>query len=316
MRLRARDLPAQHRSPATGSGAASRLPPMPLSALMFVNRAKPEAAEGTRFVRGLIERHGSVRAVLDVADEDADLPSASEVDAVVVLGGDGTLLSAVRRCRHLDRPFLGVNFGRVGFIAEFEPASLERQAEAIFARGAFRTNAIHTIRGRVFGEGASEPRLEETALNDFVVTAGPPYRMITIGVEIDGNEGPEVAGDGMIVATPLGSTAYNVSAGGPIVAPGVNANVVTPIAAHSLSFRPIVVHGDQEVRLRLANANEQNGLGTTLVVDGRVQHQLFAGDTVVLRTGEAGIRFIVDPTTNYWHTLMQKMRWAARPRGK
>ena len=117
------------------------------------------------------------------------------------------------------------------------------------------------------------------------------------------------------MATPTGSTAYNVSAGGPIVAPGVAAAVLTPIAAHSLAFRPIVLGEDHEVAVTLLEANEENGGGTTLVADGQERRLLRGGQRVRFRGGGRRVRFVADPDGSYWRTLMRKMSWAAPPRG-
>jgi NAD+ kinase len=127
-----------------------------------------------------------------------------------------------------------------------------------------------------------------------------------------------VSGDGMIVSTPTGSTAYNVSAGGPIVGPGVDAMTITPIAAHSLSFRPIVVGADSRVELLMlrVNAGRADGqaTGTTLVMDGQVSTPLAAGDRITLTRDARPVYFVRNPLGGYWRTLIDKMHWAASPR--
>src|SRR5690606_8901839 len=118
---------------------------------------------------------------------------------------------------------------------------------------------------------------KDVALNDCVVTAGPPYRMIELDVYIDGEPGPTLRGDGVIVSTPIGSTAYNVSAGGPIVSPDLDSFTITPHAAHSLAFRPIVVPSSCEIDLHLRKGNDADDGGTTLVLDGQVDTRLQSG---------------------------------------
>jgi NAD+ kinase len=134
--------------------------------------------------------------------------------------------------------------------------------------------------------------------------------MIELALMLDGEHGPEFQGDGIIVATPVGSTAYNASAGGPIVHPDVEAIVVTPSAAHSLAFRPVVVPAHQDVSARVVRANE----GTTLVLDGHINVGLRVGDTVVAGRHHAMARIVARTAGSYWDTLVDKMRWAEGPR--
>jgi NAD+ kinase len=153
------------------------------------------------------------------------------------------------------------------------------------------------------------------ALNDAVVTAGPPYRMITICLRIDDQDGPAATGDGLIVSTAVGSTAYNVSAGGPILHPVVDAMVITPIAAHSLSFRPIVVPAGAEIELIAEDVNDDGrGGGTTLVLDGQNSARLSRGDRIVIRRHDVPVQFVRNPDSQYWATLINKMHWALPPR--
>lgn len=288
--------------------------------LLLVNPRKPDADAAAPRVRSLIERYGRVVAQVD-AGEPFEMP-AEPFDLAVVLGGDGTLLSAARAVAGSGRPLLGVNLGSVGFMAEFDLETVEARAERLFGGGALTTQAAPVLEAAIEGpDGAVRAR--ETAINEVVVTAGPPYRMIAIGLEIDGKPGPRVVGDGLIVSTPTGSTAYNVSAGGPIVAPGVDAHVITPIAAHSLSFRPIVVPSSSEVVLVLERTNEVDGCdddslpdevqGTTMMCDGQVNHRVRRGDRVRVSANGTPIHLVQNESGNYWRTLMEKMRWASRP---
>lgn len=289
--------------------------------LLLANPRKPDAEAATPIVRELITRHGRLVGELD-AGTAFELPDAP-FDLAVVLGGDGTLLSAARGCAHAGRPILGVNLGTVGFMAEFDLETLEEQASHIFGVGELRTQAAPVLRAVVRSMDGSK-RATETAVNEIVVTAGPPYRMISVRVLIDGNPGPRVVGDGLIVSTATGSTAYNVSAGGPIVAPGVSANVLTPIAPHSLSFRPIVVPSSSEILLKLEDTNEnaewregaknRDGHGTTLMFDGQVHHRLHKGDRVFISEDPTPIHLVLSGSVTYWQTLMGKMRWATPPR--
>jgi NAD+ kinase len=142
-----------------------------------------------------------------------------------------------------------------------------------------------------------------------VITAGHPFRMIELNIAINGEPGPTLTGDGVIVSSPVGSTAYNVSAGGPIVHPRLEAMIITPIAAHSLAFRPIVLWAGGEVIVTIKRANE----GTTLVLDGRVTVPLKVGQSVRVTKHPKKARFVANPSSTYWQILLEKMRWAAPP---
>tara|TARA_R110002072_G_scaffold42064_21_gene118813 strand:+ start:67246 stop:68139 length:894 start_codon:yes stop_codon:yes gene_type:complete len=285
---------------------------MPRSVVLITNHNKPKAIAVLEELRALIKAHGELVAELESKDAN-DLPAVDDVDLVIALGGDGTILSAAHRCLTLNAPLLGINTGKVGFMAGYEFESFREHAQAILGDGPLNTHPVTPLLGVVKGaDGAIKH--SSFALNEFVVSAGPPFRMITLDVSVDNQPGPMVSGDGLIVSSPLGSTAYNVSAGGPIVAPGVGAMIVTPIAAHSLSFRPIVVRSDSQVRLRLRSVNAIESSGTTLIIDGRESHLLSEGDVLEVTAATEQVEFVLDPAVSYWQTLLGKMHWASEPK--
>ena len=284
---------------------------MKRSVVLITNRNKPKAMQALEKVRALIERHGRLVCELQTNEEDG-LPESSEVDLVVALGGDGTILSAARKCLTLHAPLLGVNTGKVGFMAGFELDRFRQHAKELLGDADLHVHPFTPLHG-VVRDTQGEPRFAGFALNEFVVSAGPPFRMITLGISVDGQLGPKVSGDGLIVSTPLGSTAYNVSAGGPIVAPNVDAMIVTPIAAHSLSFRPIVIRSDSVVSIRVDSVNSVESHGTTLIADGQLDHRLREGDTLEVTSAKDAIGFVLDPGVSYWETLLSKMHWASTP---
>ncbi len=283
------------------------------SVILLVNTSKPEANEAAKELRELIERHGSVAAQLaaDSSPLPADLPKAN---LIVVLGGDGTLLSQSRRCLPLGVPLLGINLGQIGFMAEFDMAAMRAQAERIFSVGRLELRRLGLIHAEVHSPGAGRPRFAGPALNDCVITAGPPYRLVSLQVSIDGTPGPTVNGDGLIISTPTGSTAYNLSAGGPILAPNVEGLAVTPIAAQSVGFRPIVVARESSIEIVAQRVNhEPGGQGTTLVMDGQVQTPLLKGDRLTVRSHGQHVQFVRNPATDYWSRLISKLHWARPP---
>ncbi len=288
------------------------------SALLVANRSKPEVVRALPEVRAVIERHAEV--VGEIGLDDPIGSGASKAGLVVVLGGDGTLISQARRFADTRLPLLGLNFGKLGFLAEFDLEALRRQAGTLLGSGELplRERMLIEVESRREGVYPTAPAaFSGLAVNECVITAGPPYRMIDLEISIDGEAGPRLSGDGVIVSTPLGSTAYNVSAGGPIVAPDVRAMIITPLAAHSLSFRPIVLSHASKIEVRVARANRPtspaDAWGTSLVLDGQVSSPLSQGDVVALRKHERPALFVVNRETNHWRTLMRKMHWAAPP---
>lgn len=298
------------------------------SVLLIVNREKPEVCGALGEIRGLIERHGTLVGELDA--HGGAIEDACGAELIVVLGGDGTILAQTRRCVDLGVPILGVNFGRLGFLAEFDASCFSSRA-ALLLGGAAPLPIVERlmISASVFAPGdsdGSEPRFRGVALNDAVVTNGPPYRMIELGLRIDGSEGPVFSGDGVVASTPVGSTGYSVSAGGPIVSPGLRALTIAPIAAHSLAFRPIVLPGEAEVELTVLRANVMPGCGdgadrdpawagTTLVLDGQVLHPLGGGERIRLGAHARPALLVENPEVGYWQTLVEKMHWGLSPRG-
>ena len=256
-------------------------------------------------VRRIVAAHGFTARELEPHHD--PLPPDIDAALAIVLGGDGTLLGQARRLADRGVPLVGVNVGRLGFLAEFDLPALERHAAAIFAGRASIRERLLLRAELVRADGSAE--FAGIALNDVVIAAGPPFRMIEIALRLDGREGPDLLGDGAIVSTPVGSTAYNVSAGGPIVDPELEAIVITPNAAHSLAFRPIVAPASLQVDMHVRRAND----GTTLVLDGVPARPLRVGDVVRVRRHDRDARLVANPDHDYWRTLMGKMRWAAPP---
>lgn len=286
---------------------------MPRRVLLLVNPRKESAAQAAAEVRALIERYGTLAGEL-VADT-TPLPPMGPIDLLVVLGGDGTLLSQARRCVGLGAPLLGVNFGRLGFLAEFDLAAVREQAAALFGAAPLVTESPGVARVEVFAGRAKTARFSGMALNDAAITAGPPFRSIGLSLTIDGQTSASMTGDGLIISTSLGSTAYNLSAGGPILSPRVDALAITPIAVHSLAFRSVVVPATSRIEVRLDRANAPAaGQGTTLVLDGQQQVLVQTGDRMVVTRHDDRVLLVQNERTDYWARLIGKLRWAAAPR--
>src|SRR4051812_38499046 len=233
-------------------------------------------------------------------DHNGDL-SKTNADAILVLGGDGTLLATARRLHGRAIPLMGVNFGRLGFLASFTPEEFPRHLELLLA------GKLPIVRRVMLEVSVAGQNFSATALNDAVVTAGAPFHMIELELGANGDQGIRYFGDGVIVSTPSGSTAYNVSAGGPIISPDVEAFCITPICPHSLSFRPVVVSANSTVFVQAVRVNE----GTTLFCDGQASTKLSAGDRVIVRRSEHEVLLVENPDSQQWKGLAQKLNWAS-----
>jgi NAD+ kinase len=230
------------------------------------------------------------------------------MDLVIAFGGDGTLLNAASAIAHSpdDTPILGVNLGRLGFLAEVGRADLTATLEALLA-GRFTTETRLVLSG-VVRPGSRSPTQPVTrlALNDVVVTRGPLSRMIEIDAAVDGRPVSHVKADGLIVATATGSTAYNLSAGGPIVHPTVDALVLTPIAPHTLTNRPLVLPATAVLTLspRLEPQAE-----AVLTFDGQYGIPLGPGDVVDVTRAERVLRLVHVTGRTHFDMLREKLKW-------
>lgn len=239
-------------------------------------------------------------------------PGPINADAILVLGGDGTLLAAARGLAGQPIPLMGVNFGRLGFLSNFTPAEFERDFESLINKKLPITPRL-VLQIVVRPRESEEPRFSSMALNDAVVTAGPPYHLIEMELTIRGpHDQPgqiRCSGDGIIIATPSGSTAYNLSAGGPILMPGAEAVAITPICPHSLSFRPVVMSMTSTITIAPLRVNP----GTTLFCDGQASTQLHAGERISIARAERDVLLFENPHSSRWDALAEKLHWAVGP---
>jgi len=237
---------------------------------------------------------------------DASRAAREAVDRIVVLGGDGTLIGVARSLGDRQRPLIGVNVGKLGYLAEFSLDEFERCFDQ--AIGDDRLIGIRTLLS-VSVSRKGKTRHESVSVNDCVIQAGPPFRMVRLGLSIDGERLTEMAGDGIIVCTPTGSTAHNLSAGGPIMQPDVDAIVVTPLCAHSLTHKPLVLGSRAVIQISAEEVND----GTTAIIDGQVSCPMHDGDVVTVRRFPEALRLVRNPLYPPWHNLMTKLRWGLSP---
>ena len=235
-----------------------------------------------------------------------DLPRAC--DLIVLLGGDGTLIGMARRVARadVDVPIAGVNFGSLGFLTEITLDDLYPSLEAVL-EGRAPIEERMMLQARTLRGGHTFT--EELVLNDVVITKAALSRIIELSVCIGADEVMRVRADGLIVATPTGSTAYNLAAGGPIVQPVVDAVLLTPIAPHMLTNRPLVVTGTSPVSV----APDMNGSDEVFVTfDGQSGHALQAGDVVLIERAKRPLRLVRSANRSYFDVLREKLKWGER----
>ncbi len=235
--------------------------------------------------------------------------SISRCDYAVVFGGDGTIISAARALSRSKVPAIGVNLGKLGFLAEFSIDELEKYFDDIVS-GKAKIEKRMMLSCMVSGGGRE--KFCTTAVNDVFITAGPPFRMVELKISVDGQPLAGCVSDGLIISTPTGSTAYNLSAGGPILSGNMEAMVVTPICPHSLSFRPIVIKAASKVEV----VGERLNKGTTVSIDGQLFCRLTVGDVVRVLKEKDDFLIVNNPLRTQWDTLAAKLSWAEKPKYK
>lgn len=250
-----------------------------------------------------------------VLDEDLFAPPGSEIvpeeelgstsDLVVVLGGDGSILRAASLVADHDTPVLGINLGRLGFLTPFDPAEATRALDAALA-GELPTSKRSRL-GVTYSPRDAQP-VRRNALNDVVIHQGAMARLIELEATIDAELLTSYRADGLIVSTPTGSTAYSLAAGGPILMPGQASMVLTPICAHTLTNRPLVVPHDAQIALRLRGDSR----GVVLTVDGQWARSFLPGDRVEVTTAEKPL-IMFESSKGYFDILKQKLHWGASP---
>jgi NAD+ kinase len=293
---------------------------MPLNRVGVVARRDLQAGSGVLAeIAGWLQAHG-IQAVFDtdtavlagvpkewpIATRD-DLPK--HVDFMVVLGGDGTLLGMANRIASsgADIPILGINFGSLGFLTEITLDEV-LAALASVAAGTSPIDERMMLRGRTMRSG--QPFEERNALNDIVVNRGSLSRIIDMSISIGGQFVTNVRADGLIVTTPTGSTAYNLAAGGPIVHPDVDALVLTPIAPHTLSYRPIVIPSGSEIRIKPLIGSDTDEIYATY--DGQHGTRLHPGDEVIVERTERRLKLVRSSSRTYFEVLRAKLKWGQR----
>lgn len=287
---------------------------------MQINRigitSKPKKPEVRQIVPSLVDwlRQRSIEVLIDKETGSAldrtemcvtrnEMPS--RVDLIIVLGGDGTLLATARVLNRKPVPLLPVNLGGLGFLTVITQDELYPTLETVLA-GDFRTEKRVQIEADVIRAG--EVISSFLALNDVVLNKGAIARILDFDVRVDGQFISTYKADGLIVSTPTGSTAYSLAAGGPVIAPSVQAFIVTPICAHTLTNRPIVLPDSAQIEVEVKTQRES----VYLTVDGQVGIAVRSEDAVHMRRASSFVELIRSPQKNYFEVLRQKLKWGER----
>jgi NAD+ kinase len=271
---------------------------------IVVKPAHDEAMATAREISAWLAGH-NVRTGAPVSAVETDSERLDDAELIVVLGGDGTMIATARMIGERDVPVLGINYGGLGYLTDFRIEELFPALEAILA-GDYETDRRVMLDAEL--RRGDEVTARGRVLNDVVVNKAAVARIIEMEVRLNGLFVNTFRSDGLIVSTPTGSTAYNLSAGGPIVFPSMNAVVLTPICPFTLTNRPIVVPDDAEIELRLKDENE----GVVLTFDGQTGHALAADNRVRISKSKTTFNLVRPANRNYFDVLRDKLKWGIR----
>ena len=277
---------------------------------IVANPFKERAKELVCSLRGAFTDRGVQVVVARETAEFCGLPDGevtlaelgNHVDLIVILGGDGTMLHVVHATGSAVKPMAAINLGRLGFLT---CATSDEQATFVdlIVRGDYVLSPRSTIEATIdHGKGTASVL---TGLNEAVIGRGNSTRMIGLEVRVNGQFLNRYGGDGLIIATPTGSTAYSLSAGGPIISPESNVFVLTPICSHALSNRSIVIEGDVAITIEPQDLREETVIG----MDGRARHTIEEGTVITLRRGPYDVPLVMSPEYRFYTVLQQKLGW-------
>jgi len=235
---------------------------------------------------------GKADVLANCFDGSCSVEKLKAADFAVVFGGDGTILSAARDLCQADVPVIGVNVGKLGFLAEFSIDELKQVFERIVTDKSLVEKRM-ILECVVYRDGRE--KFSHTIINDMVIAAGQPFNMVELKMSVQDQALAGFIGDGVIICTPTGSTAYNLSAGGPILSAGLSAIVITALCPHSLSFRPIVISSESIVQIEPVRVNE----GTTILFDGREGEKLQKSDSIKIQRGRGSFLVINNNAVGY-----------------
>lgn len=273
------------------------------SIAVYANAGKPQSVEtAKKLLNGVLGDHVCHQ---DVITGEIDQDKIKNCSYLMVVGGDGTILSAVRELNGYQIPIIGVNVGKLGFLARFSVNELEQEFENLAKAGLNAITDHKLLTCELIKDGQSIST--NLVVNEVAVVAGPPFRMVDISLCIGEDHLSKCSGDGMIVSTPIGSTAYNLSAGGPILESDLDCVAITPLAAHSLNFRPIVVGIDKPITIK------SNSEKARVLIDGQINLPMGRDECVRISLADFGFKMVQNPQYSQWQVLNQKLHWGRLP---
>ncbi len=262
---------------------------------------KPQAHPHCLELATKLESYG-VTVTCDLAGTSLLADVAKDADLVIVIGGDGTLLSAARRMVGTVVPTLGVNLGKLGFLAEHSLEAVRAYINGAIPQG-WHLNPKMMLQAQLNGK-------TRYGLNDVLIAQGVMTRLLNIDMYVDNAHATQYRADGLIVSTPVGSTAYSLSLGGPILSQGLRAFVITPIAPHTLTNRPIVIEGSSKVSFKVQGTVDE----LALVADSQERLDFKPGDLITVCAAPTDFLLISSPQRSYFDILRQKLAWGQQPR--
>jgi NAD+ kinase len=264
-----------------------------------VREAAKLITDAGRSVAAEVQTARGARLQCEVFTDPADL--ARQSDLLLVFGGDGTMLRVVRETNGSGTPILGINMGRLGFLTAVSSKDIAGCLEKLW-----RNDFVIESRPLMEATGQCQGRpINMSAFNDIVISHGAVSRLIELQVSVNDQALTCFRGDGLIVSSPTGSTAYSLSAGGPIVSPGAEVFAITPICAHALSNRAVIININSVVRVKLLSKEME----TIIAADGQIQANLAVGDTVTIRRSRRLARLLLPGETSFFETVRQKLHW-------
>ncbi|HKJ04927.1 MAG TPA: NAD(+)/NADH kinase [Geopsychrobacteraceae bacterium] len=279
---------------------------------IYAKKNHPDAAQIASDIRDRLEAEeitvlleASLAEQVGRAQGYAEDEIPTQVDMVIVLGGDGTLISVARQIGNLPVPILGVNLGSLGFLTEVTRRELPAMLNLVI-QGQFKVSDRMMLDAVIYREG--QILGEHTVLNDVVINKGALARIIDMKTSVDGSHLTTFKADGLIIATPTGSTGYNLAAGGPIIYPGINSLVMTPICPHMLTNRPIIVSDDARIQIEVKFEDAV----VFFTADGQVGQRLQPDDLIEVRKSQSRTLLVISPSKDYFEILRTKLSWGER----
>jgi NAD+ kinase len=242
-----------------------------------------------------------VGKLLKLSKFDKFVPGKTTVDLILVLGGDGTILRVLSKHKDLKAKYFGINFGHLGFLSEIPPVQINKTLDKVFA-GKFTVDSRMMLHAELHRKGKLVGTYQ--ALNEVAISQATLSRLISLKTKVDGLKLADFTADGLLVATPTGSTAYSLSAGGPIVHPSLSAMILTPVCPHSFSQKPIVIPDTKKIEITVDSDYET----MNMTIDGQQNVKVKEGDIIKIRKGDS-VDFLRLPTEHYFMNLRNKLGW-------